>query len=72
MVSTVLSQDRSRGGKPARRGRPPKSAVKVTRKGASKGEVSMEMLVRIKKLADELGGVNEAKRALDALSQLIG
>ncbi len=72
MVSTVLSQDRTRGGKPAKRGRPPKSATKAGRKASSGGGVSVETLLRIKKLADEMGGVHEAKRALDALSQLMG
>ena len=81
MVSTVLSQDRTRGGKPAKRGRPPKAAAKGATKGRksasggasrSSGEVSIETLLRIKKLAEEMGGVNEAKKALDALSQLLG
>ncbi len=78
MVSTVLSQDRARGGKPGKRGRPPKAdgASKPGRKAAApaasgKG-VSVDALIRIKKLADEMGGVSEAKRALDALSQLLG
>lgn len=71
MVSTVLSQDRSRGGKPARRGRPPKSgSAKASR--SSGGQLSIDALVRIKKLADEMGGVAEARRALDALSQIMG
>lgn len=72
MVSTVLSQDRTRGGKPAKRGRPPKSTKgrKSSAKG-SQGELSIETLLRIKKLADDLGGVSEAKKALDALSQIL-
>lgn len=74
MVSTVLSQDRNRGGKPAKRGRPPKSVAKAGKKTGAKSEggMSVETLLRIKKLADEMGGINEAKRALDALSQIIG
>lgn len=88
MVSTVLSQDRTRGGKPAKRGRPPKSESgsngkstsgsrssgnKPGRKPAAQaGGVSVETLVRIKRLADEMGGVGEAKKALDALSQILG
>jgi hypothetical protein len=75
MVSTVLSQDRTRGGKPAKRGRPPKSAAKTTRKkaGAKEGrsDLSIETLLRVKKLADEMGGVNEAKKALDALATIL-
>lgn len=69
MVSTVLSQDRSRGGKPARRGRPPKAGKVAGR--SSGGNLSIDALVRIKKLADEMGGVAEARRALDALSQIM-
>lgn len=73
MVSTVLSQDRTRGGKPSKRGRPPKS-TKPGRKSGSKavrGDLSIETLLRIKKLAEDLGGVAEAKKALDALSQIL-
>ncbi len=70
MVSTVLSQDRSRGGKPAKRGRPPKAGARAGR--SSTGSLSVETLVRIKALADEVGGVAEARRALDALSQILG
>lgn len=69
MVSTVLSQDRSRGGKPAKRGRPPKSVSKAGRSSGT--NLSVDALVRIKKLADEMGGVAEARRALDALSQIL-
>ena len=79
MVSTVLSQDRTRGGKPAKRGRPPKATAGAGRKAAASGGrggkagsgVSVESLVRIKKMADEMGGVDEAKRALEALSQIL-
>lgn len=70
MVSTVLSQDRSRGGKPAKRGRPPR-ATRGQASRASGSNLSVDALVRIKKLADEMGGVAEARRALDALSQIL-
>jgi hypothetical protein len=76
MVSTVLSQDRTRGGKPAKRGRPPKAtAAKAARKatnGSARAGVSVDTLVRIKQLADEMGGVDQARKALDALSQILG
>ena len=75
MVSTVLSQDRTRGGKPAKRGRPPKAAGGRGRKAgaaATGGGVSVDTLVRIKQLADEMGGVDQARKALDALSQILG
>ncbi len=83
MVSTVLSQDRSRGGKPAKRGRPPKGTSTATSSATTKGkagrkpaaasaDTSIESLVRIKKLADEIGGIEAAKKALDALSKILG
>ncbi|MGN6544622.1 MAG: hypothetical protein ACTHK7_06215 [Aureliella sp.] len=77
MVSTVLSQDRTRGGKPAKRGRPPKAAAagkgrKAAAAGSKAGGVSVDTLVRIKQLADEMGGVDQARKALDALSQILG
>lgn len=83
MVSTVLSQDRTRGGKPAKRGRPSKASAKAGGKAGGKAGrkassaaggrsgVSVDTLVRIKKLADEMGGVAEARKALDALSQIL-
>ncbi len=72
MVSTVLSQDRSRGNAPARRGRPPAAKKAGRPRSNSSGDrMSVDALVRIKKLADEMGGVEEARRALDALSQIM-
>lgn len=79
MVSTVLSQDRTRGGKPAKRGRPPKATggrggrkAAAAASGNRGGGVSVDTLVRIKQLADEMGGVDQARKALDALSQILG
>lgn len=85
MVSTVLSQDRNRGGSaPAKRGRPPKDANATASASAKPGRkaaptssskssgMSVETLLRVKKLADEMGGIGEAKKALDALTQILG
>ncbi len=45
---------------PARRGRRPAAA----------GEITAEALMQAKSLADSLGGVEQAKKALDALAKL--
>ncbi len=61
-VSTIKGK-LSAGGK-KKRGRP---------KGAAKRNGSMialETLVRAKKLADQLGGIDKAKQAMDALAKL--
>jgi hypothetical protein len=76
-VSTVLSMAKKRDdkGAPRRgRGRPPGSgkaatAAKLTAKPA--GGLSVELLLKAKKLASELGGVEEAKAALDALARIM-
>jgi len=74
-VSTVLSQAKKRDGKKTRRGRgrPPGSgkAAKIATTTKSSGGLSVELLLKAKKLAAELGGVEEAKAALDALARLI-
>jgi len=75
MISTVLSQDRVRGGKPAKRGRPPKSGRKndstATRTAHSSDSINLESLMQAKILAEKMGGIGEAKAALDALSKLL-
>jgi hypothetical protein len=76
-VSTVLSMAKKRddkGGPRRGRGRPPGSgkaatAAKTTSKVS--GGLSLELLLKAKKLASELGGVEEAKAALDALARII-
>ncbi|MFO1065769.1 MAG: hypothetical protein U0892_18055 [Pirellulales bacterium] len=78
MVSTVLSQDKSRGGKPAgKRGRPKKGAAATKSAGrpAAKkpqADLSLDALVKIKKMAEEVGGIEQAKAALDALAKILG
>lgn len=66
LVTNVLSRAAKRRGRKVRRlvG----TAVNARRSG---GDVSMASLVSAKKLIDEVGSVDEAKRALDALARLI-
>ena len=76
MISTVLSQDRVRGDEPARRGRPPKDAAKkaevaAMRPASTAGSIKIENLVQAKILAEKMGGIGEAKAALDALSKIL-
>jgi len=73
-VSTVLSMAKKRDGKGVRRGRgrPPGSGKAASKVAAKSGVgISVDLLVKAKKLAKELGGVEEAKAALDALARLM-
>ena len=59
---------------PKRPGRPPKKGKKKggRPKASSNGsDVNLNALIAAKKLSDEMGGVNAAKAALDALSKLM-
>ncbi len=69
MVSTVKSQDKSRGGSPKRIGRP--VTRMVTPAALNGSHVSVEAMLKVKKVANEIGGIQEAKHALNALEQLI-
>ncbi len=60
-VSTIKSGDRRRMGIRAKRGRP---------LGSTK-EISVQKLKKAKQLAEELGGVQQARAALDALVDLM-
>jgi hypothetical protein len=64
-VSTVLSNDRKKTGKRRRR-----KGAKAG--GRPAGNASFESLVQAKRLADEMGGVEKARRALDALAKILG
>jgi hypothetical protein len=61
-VSTVKSTDKRKTGK--KRGRP-------GRKPGGGDTVSMELLLKAKRLADQLGGIAAAKRAIDAYAKLV-
>jgi hypothetical protein len=70
-VSTVLSNARKKGGKVGRRGRKPgrKPGVAAALGG---GGASIENLLKAKKFADSLGGVDQARAAINAIAQLLG
>ncbi len=64
-VSTLRSNDKRKGGKAGKRG-PGRPA------GSTKGEnLGLEALVQAKKLADKMGGIAQARRALDALARIL-
>lgn len=66
-VSTVLSNAKRKGRKGRRKGgRPKGSGAGVGRKDA------LSKLVLAKKLSDQLGGVEKARAALDALARILG
>lgn len=69
-VSTVLSNDKRRGRKGRRKpgpkpGRPAGGAK-------HRGGDTLSKLVLAKKLSDQLGGVEQARAALNALAQILG
>jgi len=67
-VSTVKSMSKRKKGAKKRPGRPGRKPG--PRKASDKG-VSVESLQQAKKMADSMGGVDEAKKALDVLSKLV-
>jgi hypothetical protein len=62
-VSTVLSNDRRKGRKGRRT---------ATRSGVRSSGGPFESLVQAKRLADQLGGIDKARQALDALAKILG
>lgn len=63
-VSTVLSNDRRKDGKvKKRRGRRPAAAA---------GQDALTNLIQAKKIVDQMGGIEPARKALDALAKLLG
>jgi hypothetical protein len=67
-VSTVLSNAKRRGRKGRRKGgRPKGSGAGVSRTGDA-----LSKLVLAKKMSDQLGGVEKARAALDALARILG
>lgn len=69
-VSTVLSTSKKKKviGKP---GRPKGSTKSAGARRATNGAVSFESLLRVKEIVDEMGSVDEARSALEALEQLM-
>jgi hypothetical protein len=62
-VSTVLSNDRRKGRKGRR---------KSGRRRGGGASSAFANLVQAKKLADQMGGVEKARAALDALAKILG
>jgi len=79
-VSTVRSTDKrkSKSGRKASKKRSVKRSARVaskattprSTKGAS-GEVSLDSLLKVKRIVEEMGGVDDAKNALTALEKLM-
>jgi hypothetical protein len=64
-VSTVLSNAKKKGGKIGRPGRKPSRPVGVPLD-------NLQQLIQVKKFVDQIGGLEKAKSAVDALAQLLG
>jgi hypothetical protein len=60
-VSTVLSNDKRKSGRIGGRGR-------GRRAGA---DASLDVLIQAKKLAEQMGGIEQARAALDALERIL-
>ena len=65
-VSTVLSNAKKKGGKVGKRGRKP------GRPAAADNSGDLQHLIQAKKLVDQLGSVDAARAAVNALAQLLG
>ena len=65
-VSTVLSNERRKSGKRRRRRGGP------GRKASGGANGALAVLVQAKKLSDQMGGVEKARAALDALAKIRG
>jgi hypothetical protein len=61
-VSTVLSNAKKKGGKVGKRGRKP-MAVPMD---------NIQQLIQVKKFVDQIGGLEKAKAAVNALAQILG
>jgi hypothetical protein len=61
-VSTVLSNDKRKSGRIGVRGRGRRSGG---------GDASLDNLIQAKKLAEQMGGIDQARAALDALERIL-
>ena len=64
-VSTILSNAKKKGGEVGKRGRKPGRPVAVP-------VDNLQQLIQVKKLVDQMGGVEKAKAAVDVLAKLLG
>lgn len=68
-VSTVLSNDKKRGGKVGKRGpKPGRKAASASRGGGG----NIEQLIKAKQLVDQMGGIDNARSAINVLAQILG
>jgi hypothetical protein len=79
MISTVLSKARANNAPARKVGRPrnePATLATSTPVAAtpapSVSSLNLDVLIRVKRLADELGGIDQTKKTLEALSQIVG
>jgi hypothetical protein len=63
-VSTVLSNAKRKGGKIGKRGRKPGQAALAS-------PSNIQQLLHAKKLVDQMGGIEAAKAAVNALAQIL-
>ena len=70
MKKLGFKRRRRRGGRAASNGAATKAATRVKRGPRAAGSISASDLLDAKKLADQLGGVEKLKKALDLLEQL--
>lgn len=61
-VSTVLSNAKKKGGKVAKRGRKPRALPMG----------NIQQLIQVKKFVDQIGGLEKAKAAVNALAEILG
>lgn len=64
-VSTVLSNAKKKGGKVGKRGRNPGRPVALP-------VGDLQQMIMVKKLVDQMGGLEKAKAAVDVLARLLG
>lgn len=67
-VSTVLSNDRRKAGKPSKRGG--KGRGRAAAAAAASG-ASLDHLIEAKKLVQKMGGISEARQALNLLAKIL-
>jgi hypothetical protein len=70
MKKLGIKRRRRRGGRAAANGTAPKAATGAKRGPRATGNLTASDLLDAKKLADQLGGVEKLKKALDLLEQL--
>ena len=65
-VSTILSNAKKKGGKGGKRGRKPGRPAAAATSG------DLQHLIQAKKFVDQLGGLDAARAAVNALAQILG